>query len=330
MLITSNFAFISGVGTKVVAMDSRITSSLQEYVIEDIELKELMHHGTYSKVVAGKWDGLVVAVKQMHDVYEKELEISEYFHLHQLSHANIVRFFGIYFPSTMKLPTLVMERLDCSLCDLLEQNVSVPIEIKLSILHQTGLGLRYLHSRVPTIIHGKLSTKKVLISKGMEAKIMYFGTIINIKHNSMSIEKRFEIDFMAPERFTSTNRTYEKKVDVFSFGCIILHALLSTKPSYNVGKPVIHLLTTLKRNTQHLDKAMEDIIIDLIQNCLKHLPYGRPSVVEVCDQLEGLLLKANGKDLPDNLLQALLMLEAAKPHYVTPSSDWVNVSLHNS
>lgn len=311
--------------------NSAITSSLQERIIEDIELKdELIHRGTYSKVVEAKWEGLVVAVKQIHDVYEKELEISEYFHLHQLSHANIVRFFGIYFPSTMKLPSLVMERLDCSLCDLLEQNVSVPM--RLSILHQTGLGIRYLHSRVPTIVHGKLSTKKVLISKGMEAKIMYRGTIVNIKHNdSKSTEKCFEMDFMAPERFTSTNRTHGKEVDVFSFGCIILHTFLSTKPSYNVGKSVIHLLTTLKRNTQHLDKATGDVVIQLIQNCLKHLPLGRPSVVEVCDQLEALLLKANRKDLPSNLLQALLMLEAAaKPCYITPSPDQVNVSLHNS
>ena len=310
-------------------MDSRIASSLPEHIIKDIELKELIHHGTYSKVVAAKWEGLLVAVKQIYDVYEKELEISEYFHLHQLSHANIVRFFGIYFPaSTMKLPSLVMERLGCSLCDLLEQNVSTPIEIKLSILHQTGLGLRYLHSKVPTIIHGKLSTKKVLISKEMEAKIMYFGTLVNIEHSSMSIKKPFEMDFMAPEKFTAANKTYGKKVDIFSFGCIILHTFLSNKPSYNVGKSVIHLLTALKRNThftQHLDKATGDVIIGVIQNCLKHQPFGRPSVVEVCDQLETLLLKANRKGLPDNLLQAILMPEAANAHYITPPSDQVNV-----
>ena len=136
------------------------------------------------------------------------------------------------------------------------------------------------------------------------------------------------MDFMAPEKLTPANRTLGGKVDVFSFGCIILHTFLSTRPSDKVGKPVIHLLTTpekLRRNIQHLDKAIKDIIIDLIQNCLKHLPFERLSVIELCDQLEGLLVKANRKDLPDNLLKALMMLEeAAKPHHSTPSSDQVS------
>jgi len=112
--------------------------------------------------------------------------------------ANIVRFFGIYLAPGVTMPSFVMERLQGSLYDLLKQNPTtwpivknpthIPVEIKLSILHQIGLGLRYLHSRVPPIVCGKLSSKKVLISKGVEAKIACIGTIIKTGHKTMSAE----------------------------------------------------------------------------------------------------------------------------------------------
>ena len=266
-------------------------------VIQDIQLKGLIHYGAYSKVVEAKWEGLVVAVKQIHDVYKKDFEIAECERIHQLGHTHIVRFFGIYFPSGADLPSLVMERLDCNLYDLLEKNLAIPTETKLSLLHQIGLGLRYLHSRVPPIVHGKLSSKKVLISKGMEAKIAYVGTIVNTGNNSTNVIENFEISFIPPERTTSANseaNRKDKEVDVFSFGCIILHIFSSTKPSHLViSKPTIHSLTTsenVKRNIQHLDNAVEDVIVLQIICCLKHNPSERPSVIEVCDKLETLLI----------------------------------------
>ena len=271
--------------------------SLQDCrIIQDIELKELIHCGTYSKVVEAKWEGLVVAVKQIHDIYEKDFKFAEYKRIHQLGHAYIVRFFGIYFPSGANLPNVVMERLDCNLYDLLDKNLAISIETKLSLLHQIGLGLRYLHSRVPPIIHGKLSSKKVLISKGMEAKIAYVGTIVNTRNTSTShVMENFEMGFIAPEIASRATRKHEdKEVDVFSFGCIMLHIFSSTKPSYHViSKAMIRSLTTsenLKRNIQHLEKAVEDIIVPQIMCCLKHHPSNRPSVIEVSDQLETLLV----------------------------------------
>lgn len=274
---------------------------LKDCIIQDIQLKELIHYGTYSKVVEAKWEGLVVAVKQIHDVYEKDFEIAEYERIHQLGHAHIVRFFGIYFPSGADLPSLVMERLDCNLYDLLEKNLTIPIETKLSILHQIGLGLRYLHSRVPPIVHGKLSSKQVLISKGTEAKIAYVGTIVNTGNNCTNVVENFKMGFIAPERATSVNRK-DKEVDMFSFGCIILHIFSSTKPLHLViSKPMIRSLTTsenLKRNIQHLDNAVEDVIVPQIICCLKHNPSERPSVIEVCDQLETLLV--DRKHLPSS------------------------------
>ena len=100
-----------------------------------------------------------------------------YIYIYIYMHPNVVSFFGIYFPPRVRIPNLVMERLHCSLNHLLERNPVIRLDIKMSILHQIGLGLRYLHTRVPPIIHRDLSSNNILISKGMEAKIADLGTI---------------------------------------------------------------------------------------------------------------------------------------------------------
>jgi len=294
-------------------MDSRteIPSPLQSCIIENIQLGELIHYGTYSKVVEAKWEGTVVAVKQLYDVYEQVFDITKCETKcdgHQLGHANIVRFFGIYFPPGAMIPSFVMERLDGSLYDLLKrnptipivQNPAIPVETKLSILHQTGLGLRYLHSRVPPIIYGKLSSKKVLISKGMEAKIACIGTIINIeckaRYKTIRTAKQFDLDFAAPE--VTTSKTYGKEVDVFSFGRIMLYTLSATLSDHVISDPVAHRHAMnsqegIKYCIRYLDKSIRDVILPLIMGCLKHRSSEQPSVIEVCHQLETLLVGKN-------------------------------------
>ena len=47
----------------------------------------------------------------------------------RLRHPNIVRFFGIYHPPGARVPSLVMERLHCSLTSFLEDNPVVPMDL---------------------------------------------------------------------------------------------------------------------------------------------------------------------------------------------------------
>jgi len=69
-----------------------------------------------------------------------------------------------------------MEQLHCSLNSLLENNPVVPLGTKLSIINDVALGLRYLHTHNPPIIHRDLSSNNVLLTKGMEGKIGDLGT----------------------------------------------------------------------------------------------------------------------------------------------------------
>ena len=309
-----------------IQFQSDVPSFLRGFVINEIQLGRQISQGENSKIVEAKYEGLSVVVKQINTNHLSEQEIeglrssllTECDRSSRLRHPNFVRFFGVYFPPEARMPSWVMELLCCDLNDLLERrNQTIPLEIKMSILHQIGLGLRYLHSQAPSIIHCDLNSRNVLISKGLEVKITDMCTARLLDHQNSPKHKTFGTDdFMPPELFLknlSINK-YGKELDVFSFGCVILHTFSQKwpTPSQIVTNEVPR--SEIDRRAQYLDKvpkAVEDVVVPLIKSCLENIPFDRPTAEEVCDQLETLVVNRENT-LPDNLLQAQLMLQESQ------------------
>ena len=221
----------------------------------------------------------------------------------RLHHPNIVRFLGIYYPTGARVPRLVMERLHCSLSIFLEQNRFVPIGTKFSIINDVALGLRFLHTRNPLIIHCDLSSNNVLLSKGMEGKIGDLGTarLVDPRRQSQMTRAPGTVDFMPPEALDDdvANALYGTELDVFSFGCVMLHTLSHDWPHpsqaviINPDTGLATGRTEVERRSKYferIDRSSSDILIPLLESCLSNLPKNRPSIVEVCDQLEGQLV----------------------------------------
>jgi len=163
----------------------------------------------------------------------KDLFIQECYNSSQLYHPNIVQFLGIYYPSKdVKLPWPVMERMDCSLTHYLKTHKrdEVPFQVKMSILNDISLGLKYLH--VQDIIHRDLSSNNVLLSKYLVAKIGGLGVakVINPDHTKTGTQAPDTTHFMPPEAL-SVNPHYGKPVDVFSFGCVMIHTMTHDWPA---------------------------------------------------------------------------------------------------
>ena len=223
-----------------------------------------------------------------------------------------------------------MERLHCSLTNLLEQNPFLPIETKLSIIHDVALGLRYLHTRTPIIIHRDLSSNNVLISKGMEGKIGDLGTarLVDPTRQSKMTKAPGTVDFMPPEALaTSGSVKYERELDVFSFGCIMLHTLSHQWPTPT--EPVVTDPITFEMKAKSeaerrsdffdkIDKSTLGVLISTIKSCLNNIPRNRASIVQVCSQLEGLVTKQHSftdeTDLPLSALQLELAKKDAEIH----------------
>ena len=223
-----------------------ISLALRDSVIDNIRIVNQIGRGALGKILEAKWQGIVVAVKKIHSIFMNEASDREFLSfktsfLHEceqssrLHHPNIVRFFGIYHPPGAKVPSLVMERLHCSLTSLLEENSVIPIGTKLSIIKDVALELRYLHAHNPSIIHRDLSNNNVLLSKGMEGKIGDLCTtrLVDPKRQSRMTQVPGTAHFMPPEALAEdvTNIRYGKELDIFSFGCVMLHTLSHQWPT---------------------------------------------------------------------------------------------------
>ena len=305
-------------------------AALRDFVIDNIRIGNQIGRGANGRILEAKWEGTVVAVKEIHSIFMNEVGDLEFQSFKRsflreceqssrLRHPNIVRFFGIYHPPGARVPSLVMERLHCSLTSLLENNPVVPIGTKIWIIKDVALGLRYLHTRNPPIIHRDLSSNNVLLSKGMEGKIGDLGTarLVDPRRQSRMTKAPGTVDFMPPEALEDvTSIHYGKELDVFSFGCVMLHTLSHQWPTPSqavIINPETGLVTggrsEAERRSQYfdrIDRSRSDVLIPLIESCLSNLPKNRPSIVRVCDQLEGQLAdreRASSNELTVSALQ---------------------------
>ena len=146
-----------------------------------------------------------------------------------LHHPNITQFLGLCFLPGTQLPVLVMERLETSLDDLLEHMPNVPISVKHSILEDVASGLLYLHNRHNPIIHRDLTSKNVLLTLSLVAKITDMGNsrIIEMRPGQMArtlSQLPGTLVYMPPEALDDTHR-YGPSLDIFSFGHLALFTL---------------------------------------------------------------------------------------------------------
>ena len=305
-------------------------TALRDCVIDNIRLGKQIGRGANGRILEAKWEGTVVAVKEIHSIFMNEVSDREFQSFKRsflreceqssrLRHPNIVRFFGIHHPPGARVPSLVMERLHCSLNSLLEDNPVVPMGTKLSIIKDVALGLRYLHTRNPPIIHRDLSSNNVLLSKGMEGKIGDLGTarLVDPRRQSRMTQAPGTAHFMPPEALAEdvTNIRYGKELDVFSFGCVMLHTLSHQWPTPSqavIINPDTGLVTggrsEVERRSQYferIDRSRSDVLIPLIESCLSNLPKNRPSIVRVCDQLEGQLVDRESVSTNELTMSAL-------------------------
>jgi len=315
-------------------MDARndIPIALHGCVIDDIRVGEQIGKGANGRILEAKWEGIIVAVKEIHSIFVnvgepeflsfKRSFFRECEQSSRLHHPNIVRFFGIYYSPGARVPSLVMERLQCSLTKLLKDNSDVTIGRKVSIICDVARGLRYLHTRNPPIIHRDLSSNKVLISKANEGKIGDRSTarLVDPIRQSQMTKTLGTIVFMPPEALEDNiDIHYSKELDVFSFGCVMLHALshqwptplpaVITDPETGIVQGGRSEVERRSNCFNRIDKNMVGLLIPLIENCLNNLPKNRIPIMRVCDQLEDLV---DRECVPTDNLTVLALQEEIK------------------
>ena len=150
-----------------------------------------------------------------------------------LRHPNITQFLGLcFFPGT-QLPLLVMERLETSLDDLLEHIPNLLLSLKRSVLEDVASGLVYLHNRPSPVIHRDLTSKNVLLTSSLVAKITDMGNsrIVDLRGGQMArtlSKLPGTLVYMPPEALDDTH-CYGPSLDVFSYGHLALFTLTQVR-----------------------------------------------------------------------------------------------------
>ena len=151
----------------------------------------------------------------------------------EMRHPHIVQFLGLCFLEGSALPVLVMERLDSSLDDLLETSPGLPLALKLSLLTDVARGLVYLHTHDPPVVHRDLSSRNVLLTSSLVAKISDLGNarIVNLEPGQLArtlTRIPGTLVYMPPESFDEGSR-YGPQLDIFSFGHLALFTLTQVR-----------------------------------------------------------------------------------------------------
>ena len=204
----------------------------------------------------------------------------------------IVTSLGVYYPAMdqYRLPVMVMEKMQHSLRALVEKYDNIPLNVKLSILDEVCLGLRYLHSRNPPIVHRDLTPNNILLSYRLEAKITDLGVakVMQTTDAKTMTKAPGTTDFMPPESLAD-RPVYGVPLDVFSYGGVMLYTITQLWPQPSswvqfdpdTGRRMV--LSELERRQRYLDKMTGGVtdLKPLVMSCLDDNPKRRPLVVQV-------------------------------------------------
>ena len=186
-----------------------------------------------------------------------------------------------------------------SLTNYLEQNKMIPNHIKNSILLDVSLGLLYLHTQTPPIIHCNLTANNVLLTSDMKAKITDFGVSRVFDPETGEHHMRIPtcpstLVYMPCEAFQSdytVTRDNFDKLDVFSFGVLILHVYTQKWPTPTGTFDEHNRPRTEVQRRQHLlDQVDDNVVKQLAVECLHNLPESRPHTDDLVTRFEGNLI----------------------------------------
>ena len=316
-----------------------------EFAYRNIEIykSQSLGSGSYGGVCKAKCDGLPCAAKIMHptlfDLHDTgAVSYLTKFHeeCHFLSlarHPNVVQYLTTCYDPDTRLPVLLMELCDESLTAFLERSPGpLSYHNQLNICHDIALALVYLHSNC--LIHRDLTGNNVLMIAGPRAKITDFGmsklASVNPRMTALTLCPG-NVLYMSPEALDEA-KTYTAKLDVFSFGVIVIQILTRQFPNptdrfrivevAEFEEEVRMVVLETERREAHL-KLIPDThsLKPLALQCLRKKERQRPSAVQLSERLSELKQSSQYRESmhqthSDSGVQQLQFLAQAKTREV--------------
>ncbi|XP_078393695.1 receptor-interacting serine/threonine-protein kinase 3-like [Cetorhinus maximus] len=192
--------------------------------------------------------GIDVALKMLHGTNDRCVENEELLREARLMNAlcfrHIVSLLGLYRDPDEPLG-IVMDFMENGSLASLQEKVTVPWPLKVRLIHHVALGMNYLHSLQPPLLHLDLNPRNVLLDDGLNAKIADFGLskLTRIASNRAVSSIGGTIEYLPPEALRTDINQYKPAMatDVYSFG-ILIWSVLTGKHPYNGNRALIPIL----------------------------------------------------------------------------------------
>ena len=305
---------------------------LAPYFIENLlylRQRKCKGAGCYGAVYEVSVSGCPCIAKRLHDILveqsvsvEQKSSIRARFReecilLSKLRHPNVVQFVGVQYGKTQNDLTLVMEALYIDLDRCLAEQKSVereiPFPIQLAILLDVSYGLLYLHSQCDPIIHRDLTASNILLTRDMRAKIADLGMSkildLHLLRSAAQTVCPGALGVMPPEALAKDPQ-YDIKLDIFSFGTLMLHMANHEFPvPYEVPiEDCQRGMVSVARRRDAVDAmGKSHCLHHLVCRCLHDVPKKRPATADITRELE-----SRSKDHPKQFEDVLEMCETVK------------------
>ncbi|XP_067826815.1 ankyrin repeat and protein kinase domain-containing protein 1 [Heptranchias perlo] len=188
---------------------------------------------------------------------------------------------------------IVMEYMENGSLDKLLVRYTLAWPVKFRIIHEIAMGMNFLHSMSPPLLHQDLKPGNILLDENLHIKIADFGLSKWEDHLSSmeQIERstaKGTIGYMPPEIL---NRPSGVKHDVYSFS-IVMWEVLTQQRSYagtNIMAVFVKVVAgerpSLKLIPENCPQECAQMV-DLMQRCWDEEPKRRPAFSEIVVETE--------------------------------------------
>ncbi|XP_051148687.1 receptor protein kinase TMK1-like [Andrographis paniculata] len=284
-------------------------------VTDNFSEKNILGRGGFGTVYKGELpDGTQIAVKRMECGVISEKGLAEFKSeiavLTKVRHRHLVTLLGYCLDGNEKL--LVYEympqgTLSRFLFNWKEEDLKpLPWSKRLTIALDVARGVEYLHSLAQqSFIHRDLKPSNILLGDDMRAKVADFGLVRLAPNGDVSVATRLAgtFGYLAPE-YAVTGRV-STKIDVFSFGVILMETITGRKAlDETLPEESQHLVPWFRRvlvNKDTFRKAIDpnmdvdeetlasiSTVAELAGHCSAREPYQRPDMGHAVNILSSL------------------------------------------
>ncbi|XP_064205988.1 receptor-interacting serine/threonine-protein kinase 4-like isoform X1 [Anguilla rostrata] len=196
---------------------------------------------------------------------------------------------------------LVMEYMETGSLETLLASETLPWELRFRIIHETAVGMNFLHCMNPPLLHLDLKPANILLDAHYHVKISDFGLA---RWNGFSRADDISRDgfcgtiaYLPPERIIAKDRVSDIKHDVYSFS-IVIWGILTQKKPYQGENNILHIMVKVVKGMRPELGAVPRCrpqacagFLAVMQKCWHYSPQARPTFQEITSEIEELCSK---------------------------------------